>query len=335
MSKIILNASVVMKKPKHDADSLLDDLAELDSEPAMALSTFNPNKDKKKKKKDEVDELIEATEESTDDWLHTIATFKREPIKTSKHDRSGIFDYISPEDGSRKKKKKKKGTKDSMPDYSKEFEPEINLLRNILSDQTKFTNSLQQRYDLLDASKSAARGIGKFTTDLVSQINQARNTSMQITDRIISAKKAIADLQMKARKEMGPDADKTDMGQYGSNLLKQIMGYDRKELGMYSADSVPEEGDENDLFSNVSNDLAESGVDRSDEVDKYMQYGTNIEIYAVVDRETKEYEFEAVDTTTGQVVDDYPLPVVNKLTFNASTNIATDDYYTKYPIRWI
>ena len=50
MSKIILNASVVMKKPKHDADSLLDDLAELDSEPAMALSTFNPNKDKKKNK---------------------------------------------------------------------------------------------------------------------------------------------------------------------------------------------------------------------------------------------------------------------------------------------
>ena len=58
MSKIILNASVVMKKPKHDADSLLDDLAELDSEPAMALSTFNPNKDKKKKKKDEMQYII-------------------------------------------------------------------------------------------------------------------------------------------------------------------------------------------------------------------------------------------------------------------------------------
>lgn len=330
MSKIVLNASVVAKKGK-DADSLLDNLTELDSEPAISLSSFKPKKEKKKK---EIDELQEVSQESTDEWLRTVSTFKREPVKVSKRSSgSGLFDYLDNNGGKGKKKKKKK--KDNgLTDYHKEFEPEINILRNTLDDNLRFTNSLQKRYDSMNDSKSAARGIGKFTTDLIGQINQARNTTISITGKIIDAKKSIADLTMKERKERGNQVDTDDIGAYSSNLLKQIMGYDRKELGMYSADSVPEDGDADTLFDNLENDLMESGVERSDEVDMYMKYGTNVKIQAVVNKDSKEYEFEAVDTNTGNVIPDYPLPSVNRLDINSSTNIASDEYYNKYPIRW-
>lgn len=331
MSKIILNASVVSKK-KNDADSLLDDLASLDSEPTISLSSFRPIKEKKKK---DIDDLEEVTQESTDDWLRTVATFKREPIRTSKRsDGSGLFDFLDGKKNDKKKKKKKKKNAD-LTDYSKEFEPEINILRNTLDENLKFTSSLQRRYDSLEGNKSAARGIGKFTMDLAGQINQARVTSMQITDKIINAKKTIADLQMKERKEKGSQLDTEDMGQYSSNLLKQIMSYDRRELGISNPDSTPEEGDENILFENLENNLAENDVERPDEINKYMQYGTNVTIQAVVDSKTHEYEFEAVDSSTGTLIDDYPLPVVNRLEINSSTNTAVDDYYTKYPIRWV
>lgn len=332
MSKIILNASIVSRNKTY-ADSLLSDLSELDSEPMM-LSSHKPKKEKKKK---EVDELEEVSQESTDDWLRTVATFKRERITTSKRHNgsSGLFDFID-EKGGGKKKKKKHGKKNGdFTDYDKVFEPEMNILRNTLEDQLRFTSALQRRYDALENGKSAARGIGKFTTDLVGQINQARNTAMSITDKIISAKKSIADLQMKERKEKGDQLDSENMGLYSSNLLKQIMSYDRKELGMYNANSVPEEGDADTLFENLEQDLADNGVTRDDEIDKYMQYGTDVEIRAVIDKDTKEYEFEAVDTTTGSVIDDYPLPTVNRLDINMSTNVASDEYYTKYPIRWV
>lgn len=334
MSKIILDASVVARPKQKDANSLLDDLSEIDSmEQVVPLSTFKPKKEKKKK---EIDELEEVTQESTDDWLQTVATFRREPIRTHKpRGSSGLFDFADSGEENKRKKKKNKKKKDNMVDYAKELEPQINILENIMEDQIRFTASLQRRYDALENTKSAARGIGKFTTDLVGQINQARTTTMQITDKIISAKKAIADLQMKQRKEMGAAGTENDIGQYSANLLKQIISYDRKELGVASADSVPEEGDENALFDGLSQSLEDSGYTRDSEVDTYMKYGTNAEIRVVVDKESKEYEFEAVDKTTGEVLDDYPLPTINRLEINANTGIASDEYYTKYPIRWV
>lgn len=333
MSKIILDASVVMRPAKKDANSLLDDLSEIDSmEQTVPLSPFKPKKEKKKK---DVDELEEVTQESTDDWLQTVSTFKREPIRTHSTKRSsGLFEFLENGGKEDKKKKKKKKKDNGMVDYAKELEPQINILENIMEDQIRFTASLQRRYDSLENTKSAARGIGKFTTDLVGQINQARTTTMQITDKIISAKKAIADLQMKQRKEMsGVDSD-SDIGQYSANLLKQIISYDRKELGVASADSIPTEGDEDTLFEGLNQSLEDSGYSRDSEIDTYMKYGTNAEIRAVVDKDTNEYEFEAVDKTTGEVLDDYPLPTVNRLEINANTGFASDEYYTKYPIRW-
>lgn len=328
MSEIILDASLIHRK---NADTIMDELEVLDASPNVPLSKYKPSK--KEKNKDEVDQILDASEESTDDWLDAVANFHKEPIHTTSSRGSGIFDFVDSGGGKKKKKKKKKS---DLTDYRKEFEPEMMLFQNLLEEQAKFTNSLQRRYDTLAGTKSAARGTGKFTTDLISQINEARKATASFAGSVVTLKKTIADLQMKERKEFGSTADSgEDLGSYSANFLKKMISQDRNALAAYGGDVVPFDGDADDLFKNVEADLETSGEERPDEVEKYMKYGTNVELRVLVEKDTNEYQFEAVDRTSGDVIDDYPLPTVSRLDINASTGMASDEYYNRYPVVWV
>lgn len=323
MSEIIMNYS----HHKISSKSLLDEMDDIECESISMISSYRP---KSSKKKNDIESLEEANE-SGDDWLRTIETFKAEPIKGTRKNSGGIFDYFG-EDGKKKKKKKKK-EKDEMTDYNKEFETEMGILQNLLAEQSRFTSSLQKRYDTLESSKSSARGVGKFTTDLISSINQGRSTSLQIASNIVNLKKTIADLNMKERKERAnaDGGDFENMGDYSANFLKQVLRESRKDLGAYG-DDAPIDGDVNDIFANVSSELADS--DRSEEIDKYLQYEKdNVQIYAFVNKETDEYHLEAM-TDSGKILDDYPIPRIASLEINHSTEVASDEYHTKYPIIW-
>lgn len=308
------------------AKSLLDELDDMEQESVSMISSFRP----KSSKKTDIDAIEEANE-AGDDWLHTIETFKAEPIKGTKRNSNGLFDYFD-EDGKKKKKKKKKD-KDAQIDYGKEFEPEMNLLQNLLSEQSRFTASLQKRYDTLESAKSSARGVGKFTTDLITSINQGRSTSLQIASNLVSLKKTIADLNMKERKERAAEAggDYENMGDYSANFLKQVLRQSRKDIGAYG-DDTPMDGDVSDIFANISEEL--SDVDRSDDIEKYLRHEKdNVQIYAFVNRNTDEYTLKAM-TEGGEILDDYPIPTVASMEINHSTEVASDEYHTKYPIIW-
>lgn len=324
MSEIIFDYSRHHKSSK--SKSLLDEMDDIERGSVSMISSYRP---KASSKKSDIDAMEEAND-GGDDWLRTIETFKAEPIKGTKRNSGSIFEYFG-EDG--KKKKKKKKDKSEMTDYSKEFEPEMALLQNLLSEQTRFTTSLQKRYDTLESSKSSARGVGKFTTDLIGAINQGRSTSLQIANSLSSLKKTIADLNMKERKEHAAmdGGDLENMGDYSANFLKQVLRNSRKELSDYGDDS-PIDGDASDIFANLSEELADS--DRSEEIDKYLQYEKdNVQIYAFVNKETDEYHLEAM-TDSGKLLDDYPIPHVQSLEINHSTEVASDEYHTKYPIIW-
>ena len=116
----------------------------------------------------------------------------------SNYRKSDVYDFLH---GGGKKKKKKKKEAEGPKDYSHEFEAEMGLYQNLLKDSTAFTDSLQKRYYSLESSKSSARGIGKFTTDLISAINQSRDGSIKLISQIASLKKDIINLNMKERKE--------------------------------------------------------------------------------------------------------------------------------------
>lgn len=333
--EIIFNAKMPSKKSKRK--SLLDELESMDTESTAPLmsSLFDKQKEAKKKEKEEKKAKKEA-EEADDDDEDFMSFIKATSPKTKK----GKKFKFNVNYGDEKKKKKKDKDK-SIVNHKKDFEPEMMILRNLQMDQDKFVDSLQKKYDQMENTKSTARGVGKYTTDLINTITSARATSLQIVDKIISTKKTIADLDFKERKEFGSNnnSEQTNLANYASTYLKQMMTVGRNnvvgEQSSYSVDDVDSE-DTDDLFSSIDESLGET--DRSDEVDKYLKYeNDNIEVKVVwydgkSDDDIREkYDFIAEDPN-GNIIDDYPLPEKTKMSINRSTEMATDLYGNKYKL---
>ena len=190
---------------------LVDEIESLESMNVVSLSDFSNSN------KTTVEGGDDAYTSSDDEWFDTLLTIgKSSPKKKSK----GIFKDLD-EVLTGKKKKKKKNKKGELTDYNKEFETETTLLKNLLVDQNRFVDDLQSKYDAMKKQKSSTRGIGKFENDLVSNINTARKTSMDLVKELISTKKTIADLSFKEKKEFGGGVgDGNNSADYASNFLK-------------------------------------------------------------------------------------------------------------------
>lgn len=323
--KIILDAVPVEGKHKK---SLLEEYDELEQE-TSSIASYRP------KKKEETEAEKEAANEEEDDWLTTIAAFRSEPVKASKgRRRSGdIFDLYA-SDGKKKKKKKKKG--EDPVDYLKEFGPEIQLVQNLLREQTRFTDSLQKRYDILDSSKSTARGVGKFTTDLIAQVSQARTLSSKLVKDLVDVKKTAIDFNMKERKERGAmnNGDSENLSEFSANYLKKLIQEGRNSTDIYDGDGTPIDGTSDDLLSGIKERLIGES-DRTEETEKYLKYeNDNIEIVAVINPKNEDDYYLVAEAEDGRIIDDYPLPEVSSLKINHSANTATDEYYNVYNIRW-
>ena len=331
--EIVFNAKTVTKKTKRE--SLLDELDSINTESDTHLmsSLFDKQQQTKKKEKEEKESKKAAEEEDDEDFMTFIKA-------TSPKTRKGKRFKFNVDYGDEKKKKKKNKDK-TIVNHKKDFEPEMMILRNLQLEQDKFVDSLQKKYDQMENTKSTARGVGKYTTDLINTITSARATSLQIVDKIISTKKTIADLDFKERKEFGSNnnSEQTNLANYASTYLKQMMTVGRNnvvgEQGSYSVDDIDSE-DTDDLFSSIDESLGET--DRSDEVDRYLKYeNDNIEVKVVWhddvsdDDITKKYDFIAEDPE-GNIIDDYPLPEKTKMSINRSTGMATDLYGTKYKL---
>lgn len=324
-----------LASPKKKRMSLLDELDSIDehNDAPLMSSLFDKQKENKKKEKEEKRAESKSNEDDEEDFMSFI---KSVTPKTKKGKRFKFnIDY-----GDDKKKKKKNKDK-GVVNHKKDFEPELMMLRNLQLEQDKFVDSLQKKYDQMENTKSTARGVGKYTTDLINTITSARATSLQIVDKIISAKKTIADLDFKERKEFGAasNSEQANLTNYASTYLKQMMTVGRNNIvdqpQSYSVDEIDSD-DTDDLFNSIDESLGDSG--RSDEVDKYLKYeNDNIEVKVIWydsvsdDDINKKYDFVAEDPN-GNVIDDYPLPEKTKMSINRATGMATDAYGTKYKL---
>ena len=336
LSTIEFNTKSIAKRKKN----LLDDLCAIDEPevttlPSDIILKHKKDKESKKELKKALKEEKKAEEFSDyddDGWMATLTSFEA-PI-TKKKTKS-LFDGI----GGKKKKKKKKGKAGEPVNYKKEFEPEMALLRNLQYEQDKFVSSLQKKYDQMESTKSTARGVGKFTTDLIMSITSARGLSRQLVGDIIAAKKNIADLDFKERKEFGSKLNgENDSAAYASNFLKQMMSVSRVDQSSDGGVDIEDIGDNTeDLFDSISESLGET--DRSEDVKKYLQYENENPIIKVIYHEDKEdsddldelYDFVAY-SESGKILDDYPKPAKTKLQINRNTGTCIDKYGNKYQI---
>ena len=289
---------------------LIDEMDNLDNVvlPSAVASSATKNKD----------------EEEESEWAAALEMFSAPKIKKNKK-KSKIFDNELYDEITGEFKKKKKKKKGDSHDYQKDFAPELAILRGLLKEQDAFTDSLQRQYDTIEKQKGSSRGISKFSTDLIANINQARSTSLSILKEINSTKKTIHDLTMKERKDFGRKDEEgaTDHAAESASFMRSLIKNRRDEIG------VPEQ---------TSNDIeiSEVGSEESllDDItpNPYVKFeNKNITVYVKVDSNTGAYSFVAIDGD-GNECDDYPLPSMSKLSVNPDTQTAIDPFGRKYPI---
>lgn len=343
LTELTFNAKSLVKKNKSKSHSIISQLDDFEDMPSLS-SLYIPEPDVEREPDSSSIVRVDTStgeivdDRPNDDWAMTLSSFI--PPKTKKR-KKGIFEGIDLGDGKKKKKKDKKKDGGAV-NHKKEFEPEMALLRNLQYEQNKFTDSLQKKYDAMESQKGTARGVSKFTTDLIISITQARSLSMQLVDKIISTKKTIADLDFKERKEFGSQAgsEQQNLNNYASTYLKQVMAAGRGNL--VAAGSSPDvydvgkDDDVDDLFDSISDSLSDE--ERDGDIDKYLKYENDgIQIHVVWhdnaddDDLDAKYEFE-VYTKDGTQVFDYPLPEKTKMSINRTNGTATDMYGNRYKL---
>ncbi len=317
------------KHKKSKREKLLDEIRLIeDDDSSMSSTGFLPSsllKDSSEKKESKKKKDLSLIFDDNDDWIKSIMNIK---VSKSKCKRGDLFEF---EEGKRKKKKKKK-KKGELTDYNKEFETEATLIKNLLQDQSRFTDSLQQEYDKIKSAKSTVRGVTKAISDLIENINGARALSMQLVEKNINLKKLIAELSIKEKKELGLGNDGGDINNFAASYLNKMIN---ERGNLLNGTGVAEVGEftDDEMFNALSEGLTDT--DRSEDVEKYLKYeNRNITTYISVNNDDiEDFNFISKDEE-GEIVEDYPVPQVPSISLHRSTNIATDNYGKKYPIIW-
>lgn len=315
-------------------ENLFSNLESANEEPPVLLvSSMNKEKEEEKKSKKEKKEKKGSKYSIFDDydnWDDIVTNIPK--LHLRKKVKATIFDDV--ENG--KKKGKKKEKKGDRTDFKKEFDPEMGALKCLLLSQNEFVGQLQNEFNQMNKQKSSARGIGKFTNELVSNINTARKVSADLIKQISDIKKTVADLSMKERKELGALVDGDgNISDNAAALLKQLITGDRKAFMGDGAATVEDLTDDEYMATAISdamNELGDAENHQEEESQKYLRYeGRGVKVKVILNDDGT-HTFFAEDQE-GNIVDDYPLPSNSTaLSINRSTMIAKDDYGVAYQI---
>lgn len=175
----------------------------------------------------------EKLESDLNSWQSVVVGLWGDDIKyvSKKKGKKKYRRWIGDEDveqllsASKPKKKKKK-------DFQKEFQPELTMLSNIITDQNKFIADLAKRYQNAAGPLNAKemQPINKNLIELAAVLNNARGNSLGLLREVSGVKKTIADLYNKQKDfeakygRGGEGYEGQDLGLMGSDLASSLFG---------------------------------------------------------------------------------------------------------------
>ena len=332
--------------------------------------------EKELKKSEEKDAVKMSKEErrkaELDNWKEIIVDLTGEdleyssPRKNKKKYRKWIDDDVDTAIKTVKPKKNKK------KNYSKEFAPELQMLKTIVADQNKFTADLQKRFNTMagPATKDAMPP-NKTMVELASVINAGRSNSLGVLKEIGNLKKVIAELYIKQRKEEGANGGSVgpmDLGLLGSSLASNLFADDMgmqmstpvQQAPSYSVPGVLENTNNiitaesiGAVASSNSNQYSPTSVNHT-MVPQYQEFDPstwggieNVKVNASVEFETiphtvvvemnnatKDLRFKAIRNDTGEELHGCPVPTYDtrNLVINEKDMVAKGQFDETYKI---
>lgn len=245
----------------------------------------------------------------------------------------------------------KKNKKAKKKNYNKEFEPELNMLKNLVAEQNKFTADLQKRFNFA-AGPAVKDGLplNKTHVELANVISSGRANALGVLREIGSIKKTIAELYMK-QKKLDSDlaggtsgVDGTDMGLLGSSLVDSI--FDSPTPQFSSAPQQMPSGQFPQQQPQYNNTQVMSGIQEFDpsswEGPKLDNNGTefeNIPHSIVVEKNTSTgaMRFKAIRDDDGTELIGCPVPTsdTNRLLVNEQNMTAKGQFDEIYKLELV
>lgn len=223
--------------------------------------------------------------------------------------------------------------------YNKEFEYELNMLKNIVSAQNKFADDLEKRFrNMAGPNTKDSAPLNKTAVDLASSVTASRNGALSVIKEITGVKKTIAELTMKDKKleQDGHGSSVTnmqDLDLLGSSIASRLEPAPIKKpsVSIYN-DDTPSEID-NNVYDEIDN-----SVDIIDDIEispfaKFDRVPTKT-IVEYTPSESK-YRFKTINNTTGEEIVDYPNPTFKITNFDEKNKVARDVFDTEYPLEYV
>ena len=174
----------------------------------------------------------EKRQKELENWQEVIFGLTGEDLEYSsdskKSKKKKYKKWISDDNSSDNLEKKPK--KQKKRNYKKEFDPELNMLKALVSEQNKFTNDLQRRFNYaVGPATKDATPMNKTMVELAAAINTSRGNSLTTLRTIGDLKKTIAQLYHKQaeidmKKAGSSGGDDTDLSLMGSSVIKSLEG---------------------------------------------------------------------------------------------------------------
>ena len=298
---------------------------------------------KKERRQAKLDAWKEVIIGLTGDDLDYVA-----PKKSRKKYKKWIDDEMENTITTEKPKKKKKRN------YRKEFEPEINMLKNIVAEQNKFTVDLQKRYQHAAGPNTRdSMPLNKTLVELASVINASRSNSLGVLKEIGNLKKTIADLYMKQHKldldTKGEGFDSQDLGLMGSSIASSLFG-DNAGAAKSSALAT---GLETPMQQPITPVVAPTTLQPQEQQMVFPKFDPetwdgggisagNAEFEAIphtvvveVHQDDQKARFKAIRNDNGEELLGCPVPTCAIKSIDVKTKIAKDDFDQIYPIELV
>lgn len=311
------------------SDDILKNLQELQTEQQIDVDTdpdmsiFRTEKKKKKNKKlfSDIDKILNDDADNGDDDMIAAMGFKSK--KKDQDDVDGdLFDT------------KGKGNK-KLKNIEAKFKPELANIQKLLKENETLAKSIKGILDPIFVSK--ARIPYKTLVDLITAYNVTNSNKMQNIKEMANLKKTIWDLKLKMEAK-DKSSEAMPMDQFGSQLFDELFKSGRKnvidQVNEYQPDleaynTQYQDKSVDDIIDdrlNAENNEAGSSF-RSDEGSLMIKYeNLQPELYIRKSFSTGDMDIVAVGND-GVVIDDYPVPDIEKLgklTFNNETNTCSD-----------
>lgn len=292
------------------------------------------------------EEKIQANLNALENIAIEITGEDLEYFKKVKKKKNKYKKWITSEDSDNPNLIQVKQIKKKKRNYEKEFEPQINMLKNLLAEQNKFRTDLLKRFDLAAGPSNIKDAqMNKTIVDLATAISTAGNAALSTMREIGAVKKTVAELYIKQKQMESKFGDNSqDVGLLGSDIASAVLGrpnslnsaipnpYQNQSTNttVFNSQSVPQESS-----IEISNNFDPSSWNQESFVSEHTKYEEIPHSFVVEWHKNEDKaRFKAVKPD-GSELQGCPVPTFKIKNIDPERKVARDDFDQIYPLEII